>query len=402
MRILICTDTYPPQLNGVSVVTAAVVTALRARGWECSIVSPSYPSQQRDLLHADHGDAHFTVRSVGCPGYRDLRLTWPSMRYLRRIVHDVRPDMIYCATEGMVGRAASRIANELELPLVTTYHTDFSKYCTAYGVPWLRPAVSAWLSRFHAAADCTLTPSIASRRQLQQLGVPHAKVWSGGVDVEQFHPRHGSTLARYRFALGNAFTFLYVGRLAPEKNIELLLRAFARVQKERPHGSVRLLIAGTGPSESSLRLQAPEGVTFLGALDRRHDLPPLYASANAFTFASTTETLGLVTLEAMASGLPVVAVAAGGVGDYLEHGRNGLAFGPEDVDACAAAMTRLCDDPSLHERLRVGARTTAERYANGAEFDRLDTLLREVIRRQRIPSPLPSPWLADCVAPDSR
>ena len=401
MRILLCTDTYPPQLNGVSVVVAGMVAGLRARGWDCTVVSPSYPSALRDLLHGDHGGAQYTVPSIACPGYPDIRLAWPSTRNMRKLIKHLRPDVVLSATEGMVGRAGSHAARDLGLPLVTSYHTDFSRYCDAYGVPWMRALVSSWLTRFHSRANATLTPSLASRRQLQAFGIHHTRVWSGGVDTEQFHPRHYSATARYRFALGHAFTFLYVGRLAPEKNLELLLKAFAKVSRSRP-GRVRLLIVGAGPSEAALRAQAPDGVSLLGALDRRNDLPSLYASAEAFLFASTTETLGLVTLEAMASGLPVIAVPAGGVGDYLQDGRNGLAFDANDVDGCAAAMIRLCDDPSLNERLRAGARQTAERYGNKAELDRLDSTMRDIIRIHGQPVRASAPLLLEHVAPDSR
>jgi glycosyltransferase involved in cell wall biosynthesis len=178
--------------------------------------------------------------------------------------------------------------------------------------------------------------------------------------------------------MGQAFTFLYVGRLAPEKSVEVVLSAFARLSAQCPAGSVRLLVAGTGPSEAALRNQAPPGVTFLGAVNRATDLPALYASADAFVYASTTETLGLVVLEAMASGLPVVATPALGVGDFLEDGRNGLAFPAGNVDACAQAMRQLCAGESLHERLRSGARQTAERFADGAEMDRLDGVLQDL------------------------
>ncbi|WP_434479960.1 glycosyltransferase family 4 protein [Gemmatimonas sp.] len=401
MRILLCTDTYPPQLNGVSVVVAGMVAGLRARGWDCTVVSPSYPSSLRDLLHGDHGGAQYTVPSIPCPGYPDIRLAWPSTRNMRRLIEQLRPDMVLSATEGMVGRAGSHAARDLGLPLITSYHTDFSRYCDAYGLPWMRPFVSSWLTRFHARADATLTPSHASRRQLQELGIHHTRVWSGGVDIDQFHPRHYAATARYRFALGHAFTFLYVGRLAPEKNLELLLKAFAKVSRSRP-GRVRLLIVGAGPCEAALRARAPDGVSLLGALDRRNDLPSLYASAEAFLFASTTETLGLVTLEAMASGLPVIAVPVGGVGDYLQDGRNGLAFDANDVDGCAAAMIRLCDDPSLNERLRAGARQTAERYGNKAELDRLDATMRDIIRAHGQPVRASGSLLLEHAAPDSR
>lgn len=376
MRILFCTDTYPPQLNGVSVVTAAMVAGLRDRGWECAVLAPTYPNSARDVLRAPENVAQHGVRSAAWPPYPEVRLAWPSRGRVRSIIREFQPDIVHCATELMIGRAGLLEARGLGIPVCTTYHTDFSRYCDAYGVPWLRAPVSKWISRFHRRADLTLTPSRAARQSLLDLKVRHVRVWSGGIDATQFHPRHFSLLTRHRFAMGHAFTFLYVGRLAPEKNVEVVLEAFARLQARRPAGSVRLLVAGAGPSESVLRNQAHPGVTFLGPVNRTDDLPALYASADAFVYASTTETLGLVILEAMASGLPVVATPALGVGDYLDDGRNGLGFPAHDADACAHAMEQLCTGDSLHERLRSGARQTAERYSLGAEIERLDGLLQ--------------------------
>lgn len=202
------------------------------------------------------------------------------------------------------------------------------------------------------------------------------------MDADLFHPRHFSTATRQRLGIGRTFTFLHVGRLAPEKNVELVLAAFAITRVRHPDVSLRLLIAGAGPSEQALRAHSTPGITFLGAVDRTNELPSLYASVDAFVTASTTETLGLVTLEAMASGLPVIACREGGMRDYFEHTRNGLAFEANDVQGCAEAMARLVSDASLQERLRSGARQTAEIWSSAREFDRLDDLFRrEVIAR---------------------
>lgn len=146
---------------------------------------------------------------------------------------------------------------------------------------------------------------------------------------------------------------------------------------------MRLVIAGAGPSLAGLRARAPRTVRFLGNLDRTRELPSLYASADAFVFASTTETLGLVVLEAMAAGTPVIAAPAGGVADHLRHEVNGLAYPPHDVAACTDAMRRLLEDRGLVDRLRAGARRTAESRTWEHELDRLDASYREVLSPSR-------------------
>jgi glycosyltransferase involved in cell wall biosynthesis len=385
-RVLFCTDTYPPQVNGVSVVTAGMVSGLHQRGWECAVLGPSYPLTGRRLLWPPDVARGFEVPAMGLPSYPDVRVSWPSSRLVRSVFDDFQPDLVHCATEFSIGFRGMQEARKRGIPVCSTSHTDFSRYCGAYGVPFLRPVVRRWMREFHDRAVRTLVPSRAAQDDLRQIGVQRTMVWGGGVDADLFHPRYFSSTTRHRLGIGRAFTFLHVGRLAPEKNVELVLSAFSRARLQLPDMALRLIVAGAGPSEQVLRSYATHGVTFLGAVDRTSELPSLYASVDAFVTASTTETLGLVTLEAMASGLPVVACREGGLRDYLEHAHNGLAFVANDVDDCASAMVRLVSDASLQERLRSGARQTAEIWSSSRELDRIDELFRgEITARARAP-----------------
>jgi phosphatidylinositol alpha 1,6-mannosyltransferase len=385
MRILFCTDTYPPQVNGVSVVTAISVRGLIARGWDCEVIAPRYPENGDGLVVDDGGAPRTSIPSLPAPLYKEVRLAAPAWGTVRRVAERFKPDLIHCATEFVVGRLGRRASRRLGVPFCTSYHTDFAKYAAAYGIPWLRGAVSRSIAAFHDSAARTFTPSAPSRDELARLGVRRVEVWGRGVDGEQFHPRKRSLAAREGFHAGDAFTFVHVGRLAPEKHVECLIDAFAEVESLCGSGSVRLVIAGTGPSLLALRARASRGVTFLGTLDRAKVLPSLYASADAFLFSSITETLGLVILEAMASGLPCIATPAGGVADNLRDGINGLAFPPLDSRACAAAMLRLVRDPPLTTALRAGARAHAEVRSWESELDRLDAAYREVLSRPRGP-----------------
>jgi phosphatidylinositol alpha 1,6-mannosyltransferase len=211
-----------------------------------------------------------------------------------------------------------------------------------------------------------------------QLGVSEVEVWGRGVDAELFHPERSNPELRAQFGLDGRFTFVYVGRLAPEKRPEQIVEAFRIAGRQLPADAIHLVMAGTGPCEAELRRAAPDGVTFLGFLDRRNRLPELYASCDAFVFASVTETLGLVVLEAMASGLPVIAAAAGGVRDHLRDGLNGLAYEAGNAEAMARAMVRLVNDRELVGRLSRSARQTAEQLTWDREIERLDQSYREV------------------------
>lgn len=382
MRILFCTDTYPPQVNGVSVVTALSVTGLRARGWEVEVIAPRYPASIPRIFERSMSDDGVTsIASIPLPGYPDIRLAAPARRTVREVIARFKPDIVHSATEFTIGRMGLRAAREAHIPVTTSYHTDFAKYTESYGVPFMRAPVTRWITRFHAQAARIFTPSAPSRADLLAMGLTDVEVWGRGVDDVLFHPSKRSLALRQRLNLGNAFAFVHVGRLAPEKGVEVLLEAFRLVEETLGAEAVKFVIAGAGPSLPSLRERAPRSVTFLGNLDRQRELPSLYASADAFLFASTTETLGLVVLEAMAAGLPVIAAPAGGVADHLRHEVNGLAYDPMNARACADAMLRLIADRALQLTLREGARQTVEQRTWEHEMDRLNASYREVLSR---------------------
>lgn len=381
--VLYCTDTYPPQLNGVSVVTALSVAGLRARGWDVTVIAPRYPDDLVDVFtspsESARTDGVVTIPSVPLPGYADIRLAAPAWATVGRVLRARRPDLVHCATEFMIGRLGQRAALAAGIPAVSSYHTDFSRYTVAYGVPSLEQPVRRYLGRFHRRSRRVYTPGLPAAQELRALGVQDVEVWGRGVDVQRFHPVRRDPMLRQAYGPPNAMLFLHVGRLAAEKGVERIVAAFARATAIGASRPMRLIIAGSGPREEALRRQAPTGVTFLGNLDRETMLPQLYASADAFLFTSVTETLGLVILEAMASGLPVIATPAGGVADHLTDGVNGLAYGPLDIDAMAQAMVTLADQPQQVQMLGAGARVTAVRQSWERELDRLHESYREVI-----------------------
>lgn len=393
MRALYFTDTYPPQVNGVSVVTHLSVRGLMTRGWEVGVVAPAYP-ETADIFRAAADQVVMTLPSIPCPGYPDLRLAAPHRRRVGRLLREFRPDVVHCCTEFVIGWLGRRAARAAGIPIVTSYHTDFGRYLAAYGAPMLSGAVVGYLNRFHRAAHQTLTPSGVVQRELVERGLRHARVWGCGVDARTFHPDRGTAACRQSLGGLGRFVFLHVGRLAPEKSVDRLLAGFARCRQVLGD-DVRLVIAGEGPSRRDLERTAPPGVQFVGFLDRATALPELYGSADAFIYASETETLGLVMLEAMASGLPVVAVPAGGVADHLRHGVNGLAWaGGDAVDHLARHMIDLATRPELRAGLAAGALKTAAALTWDAELDRLDAMYRELIPSHPLPSMHPAGSLA--------
>src|SRR5690349_6572633 len=385
MRVLYCTDTYPPQINGVSIVTALSVAGLCRRGWSCAVAAPRYPQEVRHQWTgaslADPGVQQVDLPSVAVPGYPELRLAFRGRGTIRGLMRRFQPDLVHCETEFTIGRMGQRAASAASVPMVSSYHTDFGRYAESYGAPWLRPPVTGYLRRFHRRSVRVYTPSNVTRRELLDLGLDNVEVWGRGVDTSVFHPSRRRQGLRAELGMGSRFTFLYVGRLAAEKRVDFVLEAFRRASAMVPRGVMHLILAGTGPCEPELRAAAPPEVTFLGFLDRQTQLPDLYANCDAFVFASLTETLGLVVLEAMASGLPVIAAPAGGVQDHLREGVNGLTYDADDPGAMARAMVLLAGEYEVTRRLSRAARRTAESLSWERELDRLDASYREICER---------------------
>jgi glycosyltransferase involved in cell wall biosynthesis len=382
-RVLYCTDTFPPQVNGVSVVTALSVAGLRARGWQCAVVAPRYPTvMPRGPAIGPHDvDELVEVASVPFPPYPDIRLAAPSYKLVADAVRRFKPSIVHSATEFMIGRLGQIAAARANVVRLSSYHTDFSRYTVAYGVPWMRSSVSRYIARFHQRSARVFTPSAPAREDLRLLGVNDVEVWGRGVDLSAFSPSRRSQALRAAYGIDDAVVFLHVGRLAAEKGVETIVRAFLRARESLPAGAARLIIAGSGPEEETLRRLAGPDVLFLGVLDRKSTLPRLYASADAFLFSSLTETLGLVVLEGMASGLPVIATPAGGVADHLRNDLNGIAVPPHDSDAMASAIVELTLDVKRRAELSAGARRTALPLDWEAELDRLDASYRNVLER---------------------
>jgi len=384
MRVLYCTDTYPPQVNGVSIVTAVSVAGLARAGWTCAVAAPRYPPDLHAASSPELAGAGATCEvhsfpSVAAPFYPEVRLARPRAAHLASLIAGFRPDLVHCETEFGIGWAGKTAAERARIPVVSSYHTNFASYTEAYGARWLRGLVSRYISRFHRSSRRVYTPSNVAREDLLRMGIRDVEVWGRGVDTELFHPGRRSDAMRAAFGMGSRYTFLYVGRLAPEKGVAQVVDAFRLASEMVPRGVIHLVIAGAGPREAELRAAAPPDVTFLGVLDRRSRLPDLYANCDAFVFASVTETLGLVVLEAMASGLPVIAVPEGGVRDHLQDGRNGIACRAGDVSGMALAMVRIATEWGLSRRLARGARHSVEPLSWDREIERLDRSYREVM-----------------------
>ncbi len=388
LRIALVSETFPPEINGVSMTLGRLVDGLARRGHQVQVVrcrlpheKPNEkPSEAHPLIHP------VALPSLPIPRYSGLRLGLPAKKRLRELWRSERPDVVHVATEGPLGRSALRVAEELGLPLASSYHTNFHDYSRHYGIGLFQGMVAGYLRRFHNRTRLTMVPSPDLLERLAANGYNNLVTLGRGVDTQLFTPaKRDLDLRAHWGARPQDPVLLHVGRVAPEKNIPLALAAFARVRELVP--TARMVVAGEGPLRRGLSTQHP-AVLFTGALSVE-DLARHYASADVFMFPSMSETFGNVLLEAMASGLATVSFCYAAPKAFIQHDDNGVLapFGDEIAwldQACA-----LVADPVRIARLRPAARATALTIGWEAVIDRFEHLLRRVADPQDARSQLP-------------
>jgi len=366
MRIAFFSEVYWPMVSGVSLTLDRLVDALKARGHAVRVYSATYP------LHgqADRREVH---RSPSRPLFLSPEVQWafPDQAAIRDDLAAFGPDVVHLLTEFPIGVAGLRAARALRIPVVASAHTDYERYATRYGLSWAIGPGWHYLRWFYQQAYRVLAPSENYRGRLRARGVARTGVWTRGVDADRFHPRFRSESYRAGCQAGpNDMLITYVGRLAPEKNLGVLLDAWERLGDRRD--TARLAFVGDGLMAPEIRQRILPGVTLQGV--RRGDaLAEAYASADVYAFPSATETFGNSLLEAMASGVASIAVAAGGVLDFATHCANAWLVPPDDPAALAHALDRLIQDRPLRTRLAQQGRQTAE----GRSWDAIDDQLLE-------------------------
>ena len=373
MRISLVTETFFPQVNGVSRSLGRLVQYLVAAGDEVHLLIPRYPPSEDDSrAGVKRVDA---FRSVPLPFYPEVLLPLATPRMVRRRLAAFRPDIVHVATEGPLGWAAVRAARGMHLPLVTSYHTNFSHYTTCYRLGLFSRLLWRYLRRFHNAGLATFCPTESIRNILEENRFNNIIVWGRGVDGELFHPRRREAALRRQFGADGVGDCLLVcaGRLAPEKNLDVLVDAVAGMPAD---ANVRLVLIGDGPSRDALQRRADGRVVFAG-YRRGEALAAAVASADLMVFPSLSETFGNVVLEAMACGLPVVAFDAPGPRDVIRDGRTGRVVAPATAEALRQATLELVRDHARREAM--GREALA--FARAQTWDSVLAVVRDTYRR---------------------
>ncbi|MEN5071269.1 glycosyltransferase family 1 protein [Stenotrophomonas sp. SAM-B] len=372
MRYAIVTETYPPEVNGVALTVQGLELGLRAAGHQVDLVRP------RQSSDVDAAEGTVLVTGANLPRYPGLRFGLPAPSRLTRQWQQQRPDAIYIATEGPLGWSALRTARRLGIPVATGFHTRFDEYLPDYGVAWLQAAALRWMRRFHNQADATLVPTQELQQFLGEQGFDRVRLLARAVDSSQFEPERRDPALREEWGIdGNGFAAIYVGRIAPEKNLGLAVKAFRRLQQVRP--KARFVFVGDGPARAKLAHDNPDFI-FCG-VQRGDALARHFASGDLFLFPSRSETFGNVTLEAMASGVATVAFDYGAAREYLRTDDNGIAVN-DDTEFVTAAV-QLAGDDALRHRLGRNAATAMKRLHPQQVVAEFDALLAELAQARR-------------------
>lgn len=358
-RLCIVTETYIPDINGVAKSLECLIKHINPDVFDISIVRTAPKSEYTPELQ------ELWCKGLTLPQYPDVQLGLPASRKIKTFWKENPPDLVYIATEGPLGLSAFSIAKKRSVPVISAFHTNFHSYSSYYRLGWIQKLVMGWLRRFHNKTSMTLVPSKIVQQELQSQGFERVEWLPHGVDCQSFHPRYHSSDRRDQWGVNaEEKVLLFVGRTAPEKNLTLAILAW-QAMKNQGH-PVHLVVVGDGPMRLELEKKHPD-VHFMG-MQTGKDLSECFASADIFLMPSQTETFGLVTLEAMASGLPIVSFDLAAASEFVRSDQEGqLAKGLSNEDFIQALSLLLEDDQLNTMGSRARARAETASWANVAQ-----------------------------------
>jgi len=348
MRVALVAESFLPHMNGVTHSLLQTLKHLKNRGHEALVIGPRAETADPDaeLLH---GASMSLLRSVPLPSYPEVRLTFARARRLATMLEEFRPDVVHVASPFVLGWQGVRAAEMIGVPSVAIYQTDVAGYAERYGIRAAGPALAQHVARIHNRSTMTLAPSSSAIDELTSLGVERVSLWARGVDGERFAPSRRSLDVRRLVAPNGEVVIGYVGRLAPEKQVEDL-RALANIP------GTRLVIVGDGPSRPALEAMLPNA-TFLGFLDG-DSLAQTVASFDLFVHPGENETFCQTVQEALASGVPVVATGKGGPLDLVQSSRTGWLYRPGDLVDFRDRVIDLVGDEAKRRAFAESARVS--------------------------------------------
>lgn len=373
MKIALFTDTYLPQINGVTNTLNKLISYYEAFNIEYKIFAPEYDTKQTSKNIERFYSMKFFL-------YPESRITLPNLMRLNQSLMEFQPDLIHLTTEWGMGLTGLLYAKKHGIPTVSIYTTNFSQYTNYYKINFLEQMIWNYMRWFHTQNDITLCPSYATKNLLEEQGISNTDIFSRGIDTEDFHPMYRNHNLRESLGIDNKTVFLYVGRISVEKDLDILNESYHALQ-ETYKGQTALVITGDGPYLKKCMSLFPSDTIFTGYKKGR-ELAELYASSDIFICPSSTETFGNVVLEAMASGLPVIGANSGGVGEIIKQGNTGLKFTPRNPKALLECMETLMFDMELRNLLIENGRNYSINLSWNKIFNGLIDIYRNILLKR--------------------
>ncbi len=352
MKIAYFTDTFYPEINGVTNTLNNLTAYLTKTGIEYLVFAPDYNSGRWDSEER-------VIRFKGLPPFvnPNSRLALPNYRTVRNAILEFDPDIIHITIELGIGLAGLRVARELNIPIVMSYHTNFDSYLNLYEFGHLKRGYWGYVKWFHSFANANLCPSYDTLRIVEKRGFQNLGIWSRGIDTSMFSPEYYSEKVRTGLNAHGKKVFLYVERIAREKGLDTLAEA-VQTMNVKHQDELVFAFTGDGPYMKELKEMNIPNTVFTGFLQKK-ELAEIYASSDVFVFPSGTETFGNVVLEAMSSGLPVLCTDSGGITDFTSHLENAYVCKYGDAEGLAQGMSEMLVNPELRRELRKGGLETA-------------------------------------------
>lgn len=359
MKIAIFTDTFFPDVNGVARTLNRFTQYLETQGYSYKVFAPNSENNEyvSDHIHR--------LKSLSFFLYPECRIAFPNFLQIKSEIERFSPDLIHVATPFTVGLSGVYYAKKFNIPIVGSYHTDFSDYLHFYDLEFLSKPLWKYMKWFHSPFQKLFVPSIDTLEKLNIRGFSNLEIWPRGVDCQLYHPNYEKGIVRNRYGISQKFILTFVGRIAPEKDLQTLMKIANSLPSEI-NKHVHWLIGGDGPLLEELKMAALPNMTFTGFL-KGEGLAEVYSASDLFIFPSPTETFGNVVLEALASGTPVIGANAGGVKNILSAGVTGHLCEPGNAEDFILRIIQLLNNDSLRAQMADNAR----KYALTQKWDQI-------------------------------
>ncbi|SER79087.1 Glycosyltransferase Family 4 [Gracilibacillus ureilyticus] len=375
MKIAIFTDTFLPDVNGVAKTLGKLTKYLDHTNHSYIVISPKQTGSEPET------EQIYPQSSFPFPLYKECRISVPKKAEIRDLLLSFAPDIIHVATPFSIGLCGLQLAKKLNIPLVGSYHTDFDHYLHYYHLSLLSKPLWRYMEWFHQHMARIFVPSAHTYNQLMQRNFRNIQIWKRGVDTSVFHPHYDQNSIRIKYNIQQKYILSYAGRLAPEKNIEVMAYLFKNIP-EHLQNQIHWIIVGDGPSRQYLEENKSENVSFTGFLPQS-EIAPIVSASDLFVFPSESETFGNVVLEALACGTPVVGANAGGVKTIIQEGFTGLLCSPQKQHEYSKAIASILENEEWRQQLGENAIRYAQKQRWEDRFEELLSGYQAVILNEK-------------------